>query len=169
MKLPYGIADFPSLRRDGHVYIDRTAHIATFEELGRSILFVRPRRFGKSLWLQTLSAYYDLGRKDQHEELFGDLAAGREPSPLAHRFFILKWNFSVIDPLGAGASDPVAGIAAELDDYVISTVEDFKRDYREILAELLPEPIQVEKSGRHTLANLLAAIRETPYKLYLMI
>ncbi len=169
MKLPYGIADFPRLRRDGHVYVDRTAHIATFENLGDSLLFARPRRFGKSLWLQTLSAYYDLGRKDQHEELFGDLAVGREPTPLAHRFFILKWNFSVIDPLGAGAADPVAGIAAELDDYVISTVEDFNSDYRDILAELLPEPIRVEKSARHTLANLLAAIRRTPYKLYLMI
>ncbi|MCP4053363.1 MAG: AAA family ATPase, partial [Mesoflavibacter sp.] len=137
MKLPYGIADFPRLRRDGHVYVDRTAHIATFEDLGDSLLFARPRRFGKSLWLQTLAAYYDLGRKDQHEELFGDLAAGREPTPLAHRFFILKWNFSVIDPLGAGAADPVAGIAAELDDYVISTVEVFLRYYRDLLAELL--------------------------------
>ena len=47
MKLPYGIADFPRLRRDDYVYIDRTDRIALMEELGSSLLFVRPRRFGK--------------------------------------------------------------------------------------------------------------------------
>ena len=169
MKLPYGIADFISLRRDGYVYIDRTDRIRTLENIGRSLLFVRPRRFGKSLLVQTLSAYYDIRRKDEHEALFGDLAIGREPTPAAHSYFILNWNFSKIDPLGGGTADPVEGIAADLDDYVNGTVEAFMRDYRAELAEHLKEPIRIEKSARHTFENLLAGIRETPYKLYLLI
>ena len=165
MKLPYGIADFRSLITDGYVYVDRTAHIRTMEELGRSLLFVRPRRFGKSLWLHTLSAYYDLRHRDEHQLLFGDLAIGREPTPLAHRYFVLEWNFSNIDPLGAGSADPVAGIGALLEDYVNGTIENFLTDYR----DHLDTPVRVEKSAVRTFGNLLTAVRQTPYKLYLLI
>ncbi len=77
MKLPYGIADFALLRRDGYVYVDRTDRIPLLEELGRSLLFVRPRRFGKSLLINTLLTYYDLRTKDDHQALFGDLAIGQ--------------------------------------------------------------------------------------------
>jgi hypothetical protein len=169
MKLPYGIADFPLLRREGYVYIDRTDRIPILEELGRSLLFVRPRRFGKSLLINTLGTYYDLRFESEHEALFGDLAIGREPTPSAHDYFVLKWNFSKIDPLGGSASDPVKGIAADLDDYVNSTVEAFSSDYRNELAEYLEAPIRIEKSARHTFENLLAAIRRTPHKLCLLI
>ncbi len=169
MKLPYGIADFALLRRDGYVYVDRTDRIPLLEELGRSLLFVRPRRFGKSLLINTLLTYYDLRTKDDHQALFGDLAIGQQPTPSAHSYFVLKWNFSKINPLGHGASDPVEGIAADLDDYVNGTVEAFRRGYRAQLAEYLEEPIRIEKSARHTFENLLAAIRETPHKLCLLI
>ncbi len=165
MKLPYGIADFPSLIADGYAYIDRTAHIRTMEDLGRSLLFVRPRRFGKSLWLQTLAAYYDLRRSEEHQQLFGDLAVGREPTPLAHRYFVLQWNFSNIDPLGGDFTDPVAGIGALLEDYVNGTVENFVFDYR----DHLDSPVKIEKNAVRTFGNLLSAIRQTPYKLYLLI
>lgn len=169
MKLPYGLADFASLIRDGYTYVDRTAHIRTVEELGRNLLFVRPRRFGKSLWLRTLATYYDVRLGDEHEQLFGHLAIGRDPTPLAHRYFVLTWDFSNIDPMGGGAADPVAGIATLLDDYVNARVEAFLSDHREIFAELETGPVRVEKSATHTFENLLAAIRRTPYKLYLMI
>ena len=165
MKLPYGIADFHSLITQGYVYVDRTAHVHAMEELGRSLLFVRPRRFGKSLWLQTLATYYDLRRRDEHQQIFGDLAIGRQPTPLAHRYFVLEWNFSNIDPLGAGSGDPVAGIGALLEDYVNGTIENFLTDYQ----GHLDTPVRVEKSAVRTFGNLLTAIRQTPYKLYLLI
>ena len=165
MKLPYGIADFPSLIRDGYVYVDRTAHIQTMEELGRALLFVRPRRFGKSLWLHTLSAYYDVRRRDEHRQLFGDLAVGRDPTPRAHQYFVLEWNFSNIDPQGGDFADPVEGIALLLEDYVNGTIENFLSDHQ----GLLDTPVRIEKSAVRTFGNLLAAVRRTPYKLYLMI
>ena len=169
MKLPYGIADFPRIRRDGYVYLDRTDRIRVVEELGSSLLFVRPRRFGKSLFVNTLLNYYDIRTRDEHDALFGDLAVGREPTPSAHNYFVLKWNFSLIDPLGGGTSDVVAGIGQLLNDYVNATIEAFQRDYRAELAELLSEPIRVEKSAVHSFENLLAAIRETPYKLCILV
>lgn len=69
LQFPYGLASFPDIRTSGMVYVDRTAYIRTVEALGRILVFLRPRRFGKSLWLETLSAYYDLGRKDDFETL----------------------------------------------------------------------------------------------------
>jgi len=165
LKLPYGIADFASLIRDGYVYVDRTAHVRTMEELGRALLFVRPRRFGKSLWLHTLSTYYDIRRRDEHPLLFGDLAIGHDPTPLAHRYFTLEWNFSNVDPLGGGSGDPVMGIGTLLEDYVNGTIENFLSDYR----GHLDTPVRIEKSAVRTFGNLLAAIRQTPYKLYLLI
>lgn len=165
MKLPYGLADFPRLIRDGYEYVDRTAHIRTLESLGETLLFVRPRRFGKSLWLHTLSSYYDVALESEHSALFGDLAIGRDPTPLAHRYFTLEWNFSNIDPLGGGSGDPVAGIGAALEDYVNGTIENFLVDYR----DYLDVPVRIEKSAVRTFGNLLTAIRQTPYKLYLLI
>ncbi len=84
MKIPYGEADFYSLAKEGYVYVDRTDRIRRFEELGKALLFLRPRRFGKSLWLRTLSCYYDLRYRDEHDVLFAGLAAGSEPTALAH-------------------------------------------------------------------------------------
>ncbi len=98
MKIPYGVADFYSLRTEGRLYVDRSDRIAVVEDLGKSLLFLRPRRFGKSLWLSTLACYYDLRLADEHEALFGGLAIGRRPTPLAHRYFVLRWDFSEINP-----------------------------------------------------------------------
>ena len=85
MKIPYGVADFYRLRTRGQLYVDRTDRIAVVEELGDSLLFLRPRRFGKSLWLATLATYYDLRLEGEHEALFGDLAIGKAPT---HRWLI---------------------------------------------------------------------------------
>ncbi|MFZ1628601.1 MAG: AAA family ATPase, partial [Anaerolineae bacterium] len=51
LKFPYGISDFYTIRTEGYVYIDRTDRIALVEEAGKQLVFLRPRRFGKSLWL----------------------------------------------------------------------------------------------------------------------
>ncbi|MCP4605656.1 MAG: AAA family ATPase [Proteobacteria bacterium] len=90
IEIPSDIVDFRSIRHDGMVYVDRTAHIREVERLGRSLVFLRSRRFGKSLWLQTLASYYELRRKDEFDELFGGLAIGRRHTPLAYRYFVLQ-------------------------------------------------------------------------------
>ena len=68
---PYGIANFRTIHDDGALYIDRTDRIATMEAMGRQLLLLRPRRFGKSLWLSTLEHYYDLRHAEDFEPLFG--------------------------------------------------------------------------------------------------
>ncbi len=69
MKIPYAISDFEDCILSGYYYVDRTDRIALMEQVGKYLLFLRPRRFGKSLWLTTLKNYYDLARKEKFGQL----------------------------------------------------------------------------------------------------
>jgi len=60
MKFPYGISDFDSLITEKYHYVDRTDHIPLLEEAGKQLLFLHPRRFGKSLLLSMLESYYTI-------------------------------------------------------------------------------------------------------------
>jgi len=172
MRIPYGESDFYSLRTEDQLYVDHTDRIAVLAELGKRLLFLRPRRFGKSLWLSTLAAYHDLRLADEHERLFGDLAIRRHESPPpAHRHFVLRWDFSDIDPdpplrgVNAGVSARHARLANEIHNYLRGSVKDLLLDY----GGHLPQSVEIEDDAFRTLDNLLAVIRQTPYRLYLLI
>ncbi len=95
MKIPYGISDFESLRKEGYLYVDKTDFISKLENIGgKYLFFIRPRRFGKSLFLSTLAHYYDLNNREQFKDLFGDLYIGENPTELRNKYMILKLNFS---------------------------------------------------------------------------
>jgi hypothetical protein len=160
IELPYGIADFRRIRQQGMVYVDRTSYIREVERLGSTLVFLRPRRFGKSLWLQTLANYYDLRRADEWDELFGNLAVDRQPTQLANRYFVLQWNFSVVDPSG-GAEQ----IAESLREHVSSRAQAFASDYEGDL----PSVLNVDGSSAAILESLLRVVRKTPHRLYLLI
>lgn len=171
MDFPYGVASFANIRRDGQLYIDRTDRIQLLESLGASLLFLRPRRFGKSLWLTTLEAYYDLRTADQHRALFDGLAMGREPTPLAHRYFVMRWDFSKINPdppqrgVNTGIEARHGRISNEIAGYLNTVTAVFLEDYR----EQLPGSLELGDDPFHNLERLLALIRQTPHRLYLLI
>ena len=68
-KIPYGLANFEKLKEDNQYYfVDKTKYIEKIENLGSDYLFfLRPRRFGKSLFLSILEHYYDINRKEQFD------------------------------------------------------------------------------------------------------
>lgn len=103
MRFPYGVCDFNKIITDKLFYCDRTDRIASLENTGYYLLLLRPRRFGKSLLLSMLENYYDLARKEKFQELFGHLLIGKNPTPLHNKYFILKWDFSCVDPSGSAA------------------------------------------------------------------
>jgi hypothetical protein len=82
LKFPYGISDFYQVMTEDYVYVDRTDRIPLLEETGKTLLFLRPRRFGKSLLLSMLENYYDVNKADEFDRLFGGLAINRQPTPL---------------------------------------------------------------------------------------
>jgi hypothetical protein len=97
-KLPYGVSDFAKLIKDNYVLIDSTKFIADLENLSEQYLvFLRPRRFGKSLFISMLSYYYDLNEVDQFETLFGQCEIGRNPTVKKNSYLILSFDFSGIN------------------------------------------------------------------------
>jgi hypothetical protein len=95
LKLPYAVANFERLREDGYFLVDKTAFIRELERYEVPV-FLRPRRFGKTLWCSTLECYYDVLRKHKFQALFGDLAIGQKPTGKQNSYMVLRLNFSVV-------------------------------------------------------------------------
>jgi hypothetical protein len=94
-KLPYAVSNFEELREEDYFFIDKTAFIRELE-VYKVPVFLRPRRFGKTLWCSTLECYYDVLRKPKFQALFGDLHIGKNPTGKQNSFMVLRLNFSVV-------------------------------------------------------------------------
>ena len=100
-KIPYGISSFDKIKSENYYFVDKTKYIQLIEEMGSPYLFfLRPRRFGKSLFISMLDHYYDINTKDQFEKLFGDTYIGQNPTPLRNSYPILRFNFSMVRSQG---------------------------------------------------------------------
>ena len=97
LQIPYGISDFKRVRAEGYYYIDKTGYIPALEQAGSFLFFVRPRRFGKSLFINMLRCYYDLAEKDNFEKLFGGLAIAKNPTVNKTRYQVLDLDFSTVN------------------------------------------------------------------------
>ena len=71
--LPYGISDFPRIMRKNYYYVDKSRYIEMIERQPSYLFLIRPRRFGKSLFLAMLETYYSIDYADRFEEIFGEL------------------------------------------------------------------------------------------------
>ena len=161
IKFPYGNSDFRSIRREGFLYLDRTRHIPQLEDAGKQLLFLRPRRFGKSLLLSTLANYYDINRTDEFEALFGDLAIGQNPTDEHNQYLILRWDFSVVSPLGE-----VQSIIRSLFDHINRSIIEFRERYQAFLVS----PIDVvAHNAIDSLESLLGVVQRSGHQTYLLI
>jgi len=96
-KIPYGVSNFKTIIEDDALYIDKTKYIELLEEsYTKYPIFLRPRRFGKSLFLSTLYYYYDENFKDEWEETFANLYIGKNPTKNRSSYRILWFDFSGI-------------------------------------------------------------------------
>ena len=94
--IPYGRADFRGIRLDGSLYVDKTAFIRPLER-HNYVLFIRPRRFGKTCWLRTLECYYGRHHAGEFEAIFGGTDIGASPTDARGRYLVLRFNFSGMD------------------------------------------------------------------------
>ncbi len=100
LRIPYGFTDFKRVRTEGYYYVDKTQYLARMEARDSFIFFVRPRRFGKSLFLSMMESYYDLNQKKDFKKLFGGLWLGSHSTENANRFMVLKFDFSKVGGTG---------------------------------------------------------------------
>lgn len=96
--IPYGISDYERISLQDYYYIDKTRFIPLIEQSVSYFFLIRPRRFGKSLLLNVLDAYYDINNEDRFEALFGERWIYNNPTKLRAKFLILRFNFSGVDP-----------------------------------------------------------------------
>ena len=93
-KIPYGVINWATLVREC-LFVDNTAYIRNLEDVATPV-FLRPKRFGKSVVCSMLAHYYDVGLKDRFGELFGKTDIGRNPTPLRNSFLVLQFDFSTV-------------------------------------------------------------------------
>jgi hypothetical protein len=161
MKFPYGLSDFSKLIVGGFFYQDRTHMIPVIEGIGDQLLFLRPRRFGKSLLLSMLEHYYDLKRADQFDALFGQLAIAKNPTPLHNQYFVMKWDFSLIKAHGE-----LKAIEAAIHQHINDRITHFVRYY----GERLGDGVVIDADNAiSSWESLLSAVAATSHKLYLLI
>ncbi|MDR3013721.1 MAG: AAA family ATPase [Chitinispirillales bacterium] len=97
-KLPYGQSNFAAMIEGGYAYVDKTRFVELLENENNTYqFFIRPRRFGKSLFLSVLENYYDLSRKDKFDILFGNLYIGKNPTPERGTYAVFRFDFSGLD------------------------------------------------------------------------
>ncbi|MGE5342423.1 MAG: AAA family ATPase, partial [Candidatus Omnitrophota bacterium] len=97
--IPYGKSDFTEFKKRNLYFVDKTRYIQNIEEKGYFLFFIRPRRFGKSLFLSIMENYYDIALKDQFDDLFSGTDIHKEPTPERNQYMVLKFNFARIDPI----------------------------------------------------------------------
>lgn len=161
LKFPYGNSNFYQVSTEGFFYIDRTAYIPLLEELGQQLLFLRPRRFGKSLLLSMLENYYDVAKADEFKHIFGQLVIGQNPTPLHNRYFVMTWDFSTVN---------VQGDARQLQQALYNQLNGAMESFKLRYATWFEHDITLDPADAlRSFASLLAVVRTTPYPLYLLI
>ena len=162
MKFPYGICDFKTIISEEYFYCDRTDKINLLENT-KSQLFIRPRRFGKSLVLSMLENYYDVAKKDEFQAIFGKLKIGKNPTALHNSYFILKLDFSCVDPTGSAGE-----VKKALFNHINGCIEDFYAFYTYKGYELPQIRINYD-DALYSLKSLVSSVRITPHSVYLLI
>ena len=161
-RLPYGMMNFADIRHENYYYVDKTRFIPLIEEADRFFFFIRPRRFGKSLTLNTLQHYYDIRTRGQFDDLFGNLYIGQHPTPSRNSYLVLYLNFS--------------GITGELNDYrkgldahCGTTFENFCETYEDLLPQGTLKGLHAVSGAVEQLEYLYQTCARMNLKIYLFI
>ena len=166
MKIPYGISNFKSLREEGYLYIDKTEYIEKIENLNSKYLFfMRPRRFGKSLFLPILEHYYDINGTKDFEGLFGDLYIGKNPTAAKNGYLILELDFSGLN------TENKFELEKSFKLRLIHSITRFIKKYEDFLENLsiLEDSIKNMSDVGSIFSSFINVVKEADKKVYLII
>ena len=161
-RLPYGINDFEAIIEQNQYYVDKTMYLPLLENQPSNIFFIRPRRFGKSIFLSMLHAYYDCSKKEKFQALFGDLWVGKHPTPLQGKYQILHLDFSYV-----GGS--IEKLEENFNMYLRVKLDGFMRVYQEFYLADFKEKFFKSDSATEKLALLQDETATKGIPLYLII
>lgn len=161
-RVPYGVSNFKKIIKFNQYYVDKTMYIPMLEDQPDYLIFIRPRRFGKSLFLSMLETYYDCNLKDQFKELFGELWIGSHPTPLQGEFQVLTLDFSQV-------GGDMEHLEENFNSYCGFCFDSFIRRYKEYYGEKVAEQVYAETQSHNKLAIIQKNAAEKGYPLYLII
>ena len=158
--IPYGISDYEKLINNNCYYVDKTKYIELLEIPSNSyVMFLRPRKFGKTLFTSVLENYYDINKKGSFDKLFGETYIGKHPSKLKNSYYRLRFNFSGIDTTSEETT------INKFKEKVTASIQDFIDRYK------IDFYINPELSAEGLLNNLIIAFKNQKQgeKLYVII
>ena len=159
--LPYGVADFVTVMSQNLYYVDKTMFLPKLEKQPRNLFFIRPRRFGKSIFLSMLYSYYDCAQSHKFQSLFGNLWIGQHPTPLQGKYQVLFLDFSQI-------TGNIDKLETKFNSYLSINLDAFVRQYSEYYqAEM--EEILAQEDFEEKMELIFKAAKAHQYHLYLII
>lgn len=159
--VPYGVADFATVIEQNLYYVDKTMFISELEKQPRNLFFIRPRRFGKSIFLSMLYSYYDCAQSHKFQSLFGNLWIGQHPTPLQGKYQVLFLDFSQI-------TGNIDKLETKFNSYLSINLDAFVRQYSEYYqAEM--EEILAQEDFEEKMELIFKAAKAHQYHLYLII
>ncbi len=161
-RMPYGIADFKQIRNENLYFVDKTMFFEKMERAGNFLFLVRPRRFGKSLFLDMLETYYDINEKDNFQELFKGLYVADHPTPEQGEFQVLHLDFSLV------GSD-LDNLYENFNTYCGQVMDSFIDTYQRYYNPQIVEKVHSEKSAAGKLNIVRLEAKKAQLKLYLIV
>ena len=161
-RIPYGISSFKQVREEGLYLVDKSMFFEQLELAGNFFYIVRPRRFGKSLFLNMLEAYYDINEKDNFDKLFAGLYVADHPTGNRNKYLVMHLDFSQIQ-------GDVDLIAENLNIYLTNQCNLFALKYKQFYPAELTQLLQQATTGSSKL-NLIGNLsRQLGIRLYLIV
>ncbi len=160
--LPYGISDFKQIQREGKFIVDKTMYISRMEMTDNFIFLIRPRRFGKSVFLSMLRAYYDINERDNFQILFQGLWIAEHPTPEQGQFQVMYFDYSRI-----GGNTAV--LERNFDEYCNIELDAFAQQYARFYAPDFVESVKKITTARMKLNYINTQAKILGHKLYLII
>ena len=160
-RVPYGVSDFKSVIEQNQYYVDKTMFLPELEKQPRNLFLLRPRRFGKSLFLSMLSYYYDCNQKDRFEELFCNLWIGKHPTDLQGKYQVMFLDFSQI-------TGKIDMLEERFNAYMSINLDAFVRQYAKYYQEE-KDRILSKTEYADKLQMIFDAAKRNDFKLYLII
>ena len=148
--LPYGLSDFPRIIRKNYYYVDKTRFIEMLERQPSYLFLIRPRRFGKSLFLAMLETYYSIDYADSFEEIFGELYIGKHPTEEHNSYMVLRFNFSEV-------SSKLETVERSFSEYCCMVMKNFILKYERLLGSRIWEIVNPDETNPE---QMLAALKE---------
>ena len=161
--IPYGVSDFANMRGRNGYYVDNTWGIPLLEALPYQ-MFLRPRRFGKSLLLSILNYYYDLNSTDRFDELFGGTWIHEHPTPSRGQYMILHFDFSKV------SGETVEDMQRSFEEKCKIAIDGFREAYKDYIPENLQEEMAKQATFSAELDILTTRLPLTSdKKIYIMV